>query len=504
MSLMVFLIGPSGSGKTTHAKWLCAELQRQQHACIHLQPGQLLRDERELGTALGDFIKFNWNHASLSDLSVNMMQRKMRGLDVSADVVVDGHPRNIEEARTLGDLSQTRSVCVIALVNCDTEAWQRSLERQRAGDDTVQSLEIRRETFRKQREPIADFLRACKVYHEVDTCTTISTEENVRAAIIRCVAAVRTSPCHILPTQLHVDNHTVDPIERACAIQYSLYMIQSQQPEKGTPRKWKHFPGRQAVSLTHKNLHFLSSHKPYVVSIKADGIRMLLVTIGDRLYSITRALHVHLVLQHECVRELQMSLLDCEWILEKTTFIILDIPYCYNKPRGHMPLLERMQVADRVALLLNFPEFRFFPQKYFIVKHVDMVPIDRLPFTHDGFIFTPDSTPYCEGTDRYLLKWKEAACNTVDFLYRDGKIWMQNGKTCDVFADLYNPANTPLQHGDIIECKFNRQRQWELVRIRYDKDRPNSRDVVLDICANLRKPVKWTQLVGVAILQARS
>jgi adenylate kinase family enzyme len=480
--MVLFLIGPPGCGKSTVADFI--EKDRGFNFA-RLQPGEMLRRESQIPTALGEFIKNNWNHDSLSDISVNMMQRRLRSIPTIQCVVVDGHPRSRQMAIELGDFTQERPVCVIDFVNCDNQSWERLHERQRENETNKESMDIRWRTFQHNRDEIVDVLRDQGVYYSIDGSLPLA---DIYEKVFDGIVHGLQSKTRIIPTRL-LSPVTVDPIERACVIQYAIHQFKS-------PRQWKHFPGRQAVSMTHSNLAMLRGH-PYAVSVKADGERRFLIPMRNHLYAFNRALQVFDVLKSEYVASIQFTVLDVEWIPDSKTYVILDMPFYMGTDMRDRSLLDRMAPCEDVCLQLQSDSVRFFPQKYHMVENVSRIDISKYQsIATDGFIFTPVLKGYDEGMDTDLLKWKPSDSNTVDFLYNNGTLFVKDRSRNVRYDDLI--PTDGVEDGMIIECTFTKL-GWKFLRVRTDKTQPNVRPIADNIMESIRNPVTWYHLTQTKI-----
>lgn len=475
--ICVLLIGPPGCGKTTIANFLHRRRRFQL-----LQPGQMLRRESAKGTLLGEFIKHNWNHETLTPLSVNMMQRKMRQMDSSKPLVIDGHPRNMDEIETLGDVTQGRIVCVLAFENVDDLAWQRSKKRKRDGETNIESMKIRFDTFMANRPAIHQKLHDMRVLYRMDARIDIETLFEQCEKSISDAWKARTI---LLPANLHIAEDFVEPIEEACALQTMISSVPTKRP-------WKHFSGRHAVSLQRHQLTWLWDHE-YLVSVKIDGERVFLVTLRDKLYMINRALKVKQVLcnHREVIKNMGTTIIDAEWLEKERIFVIIDIVMYRNTSLVNYMLMQRMRPAEQICIELASEQYRFFPQKYLAIENIDQVRIEQFKQKQDGFIFTPVKDKYIEGTDSHLLKWKYEDDNTVDFLYKDQKFWTIDRHRLVIFTDAHFIEEW-MKEGDIVECFWDKKDScWKAKRIRSDKTRPNPLHIVQNIVQSIRDPVTF-------------
>jgi adenylate kinase len=94
----IVLLGPPGAGKGTQAKVLAKKL-----GALHISTGDLLRQNVAEGTALGAKAKDFMNKGLLvpDELVSQMLGERLKRPDVKAGVILDGYPRNLNQANGL-------------------------------------------------------------------------------------------------------------------------------------------------------------------------------------------------------------------------------------------------------------------------------------------------------------------------------------------------------------------------------------------------------------------
>ncbi|MDD5156404.1 MAG: adenylate kinase [Candidatus Omnitrophica bacterium] len=99
--MRIILLGPPGAGKGTQAKILAKELN-----VSHISTGDLLRQNVSEGTDLGKEAKDFMNKGLLvpDELIRQMLTKRFSRPDVKAGFILDGYPRNINQAQTLEDI----------------------------------------------------------------------------------------------------------------------------------------------------------------------------------------------------------------------------------------------------------------------------------------------------------------------------------------------------------------------------------------------------------------
>lgn len=484
-ALCVLLIGPPACGKST----ICAEMEKQFKFKV-LCPGDMLRQEsHNEKSILGKFISHNWNHSALGTVLENMLQRLLRTIDPMQPIVIDGHPRTVDQAYGIGNIVQNRVVCAIYLDNNSKVCEERFFSRKRGGE-TKESLQIRWTTFEEESPKIIEILKQNNVFYSIDASGPLmSTMQNIQEAM----DDAWKKQLQIFPTKLHFPPRYVEPIEAATCIELMISMLHTKRP-------WKHFNGRHAVTIDRRNMELLGKH-PYSVSVKVDGVRVMVVPLYGCLFMVDRALQVHMLCKNEnIVNQMGATLLDCEWIEDKNTIIVIDVPFFKNMNVSQKDLGERLRPVEEMCLLLSKEnDVKFYPQMYWNVRHVDEVPLDKFPYKHDGFIFTPYEKAYSEGTDYNLLKWKPSNDNSVDLLYDANELWTLHGKmkkSCG-FPSIVHDWMKPRM---ILECRWDWHKQrWAPYRHREDRTSPNPSHIVDSIYKTIQNPITWKDLCSVSV-----
>lgn len=96
--MIVLIAGPQGSGKGTVASRI-----KQEYGWAHVSTGDLIRDEIKTGSAFGRDLASLINAGKLvdDDTMLAMLQRRLGLPDARKGVILDGYPRNVEQARAL-------------------------------------------------------------------------------------------------------------------------------------------------------------------------------------------------------------------------------------------------------------------------------------------------------------------------------------------------------------------------------------------------------------------
>ncbi len=195
----IILFGPQGSGKGTQGEKLASALK-----LTLIVTGNIFRQNVQAGTAIGQQIKSYINQGKLVPDAVTnaMMAERLRQSDCVAGFVLDGYPRNLEQAQAL---AQVTSISQVIHINIsDAEAVHRIAERrtcvaqghvyhltynpprqaeicdidgsalQQRADDTEAALRQRLSIYHQETEPVLDYYRS----HGA-TVTTINGEQPI-------------------------------------------------------------------------------------------------------------------------------------------------------------------------------------------------------------------------------------------------------------------------------------------------------------------------------------
>lgn len=166
MTRLIFL-GPPGAGKGTQAKALSGMCN-----VPHISTGDILRAAVKAKTELGQKAEGYMSAGELvpDDLILDLIRERLSENDTATGWLLDGFPRNVEQAeflnKLLAEISQTCDV-VINLEVPDDELVTRMLSRGRA-DDKETVIRNRLEVYREQTEPLIDLYKGSGQLRSVD------------------------------------------------------------------------------------------------------------------------------------------------------------------------------------------------------------------------------------------------------------------------------------------------------------------------------------------------
>ena len=125
----IIFIAPPAAGKGTQSKLISTE-----YNIPHISTGDLLRDEVASGSAMGQFLKEEMDRGGLisDDTMVNLLRTRISQVDCNNGYILDGYPRNVEQAKIYDNLMQElgKDIGMVIFMDIDREvALKRTLSR---------------------------------------------------------------------------------------------------------------------------------------------------------------------------------------------------------------------------------------------------------------------------------------------------------------------------------------------------------------------------------------
>lgn len=115
--MQIILLGPPGAGKGTQAKVLAERL-----ILPHISTGDILRQNVSRTTALGKKAKDFMNKGALvpDELVTEMITERINQPDIKNGFLLDGYPRNINQAKALEGILKERNIVIDLVIYLDT------------------------------------------------------------------------------------------------------------------------------------------------------------------------------------------------------------------------------------------------------------------------------------------------------------------------------------------------------------------------------------------------
>ena len=129
----IIFIAPPAAGKGTQSKLVSVE-----YNIPHISTGDLLRDEVNSGSHLGKFLKEEMDKGNLisDDIIVNLLRTRICKVDCNNGYILDGYPRNVEQAMIYENLVNElgKEVGIVIFMDIDKEiALKRTISRMICG-----------------------------------------------------------------------------------------------------------------------------------------------------------------------------------------------------------------------------------------------------------------------------------------------------------------------------------------------------------------------------------
>ena len=156
------LLGPQGAGKGTQAQRIAAEF-----GIPHISTGDMFRAAIAEQTPLGRRVQPILDRGELvpDALTIELIGSRLSASDAADGFVLDGFPRNLEQATALDDLLEDLGRQLDAAVFFDLPddiAVERLLRRaklENRSDDTPEVIDRRLRTYHAETEPVVDHYR---------------------------------------------------------------------------------------------------------------------------------------------------------------------------------------------------------------------------------------------------------------------------------------------------------------------------------------------------------
>lgn len=160
--MILILLGPPGAGKGTQAKLLAHA-----YGIPHISTGDMFRAAIADGTPLGRRVKPILDRGELVPdvLTIELIENRLAQPDAAGGFVLDGFPRNVEQANALDDLLNRLGRGLDAALFFDlpddvaVERLLRRAELEGRPDDTPEVIDRRLRTYHAETEPVIEHYR---------------------------------------------------------------------------------------------------------------------------------------------------------------------------------------------------------------------------------------------------------------------------------------------------------------------------------------------------------
>lgn len=174
MAKRLIFLGPPGAGKGTQA-----QIISENHQIPHVSTGDILRAAVAQETALGKQAKDYMDRGELvpDALILDLIQDRLSYADTANGWILDGFPRNVNQATFLEELLTKLDQSADSVLNLevpDEVLVQRLLERKRK-DDNEATIRRRLEIYHQDTVPVIDF------YQQKETLTIIDGNQTMEA-----------------------------------------------------------------------------------------------------------------------------------------------------------------------------------------------------------------------------------------------------------------------------------------------------------------------------------
>lgn len=276
----------------------------------------------------------------------------------------------------------------------------------------------------------------------------------------------------------------------------------------------RHLPGPE--DLMHENYLRVLLEKEFAVTDKSDGYHTQLFFTD---YSVYYLMPSRIIARLDgSFPELAGTILDAEMIPEENRtiktnfyFMVFDVLVDRHQDVRTENLHSRLERCKEILATLagwdvtvTLKQFRFFhtQKDMYAAIGAALDDLKALPYLNDGLIFTPVADPYIANQIK-IYKWKPSDKLTIDFLVRDNKLYVYDNpnkvftlmpfKGDDIYPFQQDELKLDEYEGRVVEFQW-RNGEFQPVRIRWDKTKPNSNFVAKRVWALLQNPITADEL----------
>ena len=187
----IVLLGPPGSGKGTQSKFLVEKF-----GFIQISTGDLLRDQvQQKDSSMGKEISEIMKNGELvpDEIVIKLIIEKIT-IYKEKNIIFDGFPRNINQAKVLDESLEKISVSLdkAVFINVDYEILKERIisrinesgDDNKRSDDNVQTLVKRIDVYKKNTLPIVEYYKEKGILSEINGMLKI---EEVSQQILKII-----------------------------------------------------------------------------------------------------------------------------------------------------------------------------------------------------------------------------------------------------------------------------------------------------------------------------
>jgi len=197
--MRLVMLGPPGSGKGTQAERLAEHFN-----VPHISVGELFREEVAEETEIGKKIESHLNKGELvaHDITHQVVAKRLDLPDADKGWILDGYPRDLDQAEFLDQLSEPEAVLIIDVPEdlsieriskrrvCEKcqEVYGINIKPKKEGvcdkcggklvhrdDDKPEAIKKRLKIYQEETEPLSDYYKPREIVFRVDGSKDIET-----------------------------------------------------------------------------------------------------------------------------------------------------------------------------------------------------------------------------------------------------------------------------------------------------------------------------------------
>ncbi|MFR1323659.1 MAG: adenylate kinase family protein, partial [Ezakiella massiliensis] len=116
--MRLIILGPPGAGKGSQATFI-----KEKYNIVHISTGDIFREHLRNETELGKQAQVYMNKGQLvpDELTIELVKDRLSQDDVKDGFLLDGFPRNLDQAAALTDFLKSRNEDLDAVVNLNVD-----------------------------------------------------------------------------------------------------------------------------------------------------------------------------------------------------------------------------------------------------------------------------------------------------------------------------------------------------------------------------------------------